>query len=185
MDESQARFEKILVHLDAAYNLARWLVRNPNDAEDVVQESMLRAIRFIDGFRGTDIRPWLLAIVRNTSYAWLKTHRPAEFHDFSDDEFEVDSTRDLPDLNPETLAILDAEKAPLNEAISILPVAFREVLILRELEELPYREIAYREIAEIVNIPIGTVMSRLSRARHLLAQGLGAIAQASVREGQR
>ncbi len=180
MDENQARFEKILVHMDAAYNLARWLVRNPNDAEDVVQESMLRALRFIDGFRGTDIRPWLLAIVRNASYAWLKAHRPTELHDISDNELEVDSTLDFPDMNPETLAILDAERALLNEAISVLPVSFREVLILRELEEL-----SYREIAEITKIPLGTVMSRLSRARHLLAQGLGAIAQASVREGQR
>lgn len=179
MDEIQARSKQLLMHMDAAYNLARWLVRNPNDAEDVVQESMLRAIRFIGGFHGTDIRPWLLAIVRNASYAWLKSHRPTELHDYPSDEFS-DAALDQPDMNPETLAIRYAEKVMLNEAMSALPVAFREVLILRELEDL-----SYREIAQIADIPIGTVMSRLSRARQLLAQSLGAIANASVKEGQR
>lgn len=180
MDKSQAHVEQMLLHMDAAYNLARWLVRNSNDAEDVVQESMLRALRYVGGFRGTDIRPWLLAIVRNVSYAWLKSHRPAELLDDSSDELEVSSTLDRPDLNPETAAIRHAEKALLNEAISALPVIFREALILRELEEL-----SYREIAQVADIPIGTVMSRLSRARQLLAQAIGAIAQASVRETQR
>lgn len=179
MDENRARVEQMLLHMDAAYNLARWLVRNSSDAEDVMQESMLRALRYVGGFRGTDIRPWLLAIVRNVSYAWLKSHRPAELHDFSADELEVNAALDRPDLNPETVAIRHAEKALVNEAISALPVIFREALILRELEEL-----SYREIARITDIPIGTVMSRLSRARQLLAQALGAIALASVRENQ-
>lgn len=179
MDENQARVEQMLLHMDAAYNLARWLVRNSSDAEDVMQESMLRALRYVGGFRGTDIRPWLLAIVRNVSYAWLKSHRPAELLDVSTDELEVNSALERPDLNPETVAIRHAEKTLLNEAISALPVIFREALILRELEEL-----SYREIARITDVPIGTVMSRLSRARQLLAQALGAIAQASVRENQ-
>ena len=177
MDPSQDRLDQMLLHMDAAYNLARWLVRNANDAEDVVQESMLRALRYAGGFRGTDIRPWLLAIVRNVAYAWLKTHRPAELHDVSDAELALESVADRPELNPETLAIRHAERAMLNEAISALPLVFREALILRELEEL-----SYREIARITDIPIGTVMSRLSRARQLLAQALGAIAQASVKE---
>jgi len=180
IDAKQARFEQLLVHMDAAYNLARWLVRNPSDAEDVVQESMLRALRFIGGVRGADIRPWLLAIVRNASYAWLKSHRPGELFDITEDELEASFAVDRPDLNPETAAIRHAEKALLNEAISALPVIFRETLILRELEEL-----SYREIARITDVPIGTVMSRLSRARQLLAQALGAIAQASVRENQK
>ena len=170
----------MLAHMDAAYNLARWIVRNPSDAEDVVQESMLRALRFIGDFRGTDIRPWLLAIVRNAAYAWLKAHRPTELHDFSTEELDAGAILDQTDLNPETLAIRYAEKTLLNEAISALPVIFREALILRELEEL-----SYREISQIADVPIGTVMSRLSRARHLLAQALGAIAHASVREDQR
>ncbi len=179
MDDNQARFERLLVHMDAAYNLARWLVRNSSDAEDVVQESMLRALRFIGSLRGADVRPWLLAIVRNASYAWLKSHRPGELLDLADDELAVNSAFDQPDLNPETAAIRHAEDALLNEAISALPVIFRETLILRELEEL-----SYREIAHITDVPIGTVMSRLSRARQLLAHALGAIAQASVRERQ-
>jgi RNA polymerase sigma-70 factor (ECF subfamily) len=179
--ERRERFEQaVLPHLNAAYNLARWIVRDSNDAADVVQEALLRSLRFFDGFRGNDARPWLLAIVRNAGYAWLRSRRPAELHDLSDEELEASGAFADPELNPETALIRNAEKALVNEAIAALPVAFREALILRELEDL-----SYREIARITDVPIGTVMSRLARARRLLAQSLGAIAHASRPESQK
>jgi RNA polymerase sigma-70 factor (ECF subfamily) len=180
MDENRERFmRQVMPHLGAAYNLARWLVRDPNDADDVVQESMLRALRHLDGLRGPDARPWLLAIVRHASYAFLRTRRPAEWIDVEElDASDAAAFVDAPaGGNPEAAVIRNAERALLNEAVAALPVPYREVLILREFEDL-----SYREIARVADVPIGTVMSRLSRARRLLAQALGAILQASDRE---
>jgi len=161
----RARFEQqVLPHLDAAFNLARWLTRNDHDAEDVVQEALLRAYRFFDGLRGAP-RPWLLAIVRNACFSWLQANRPAELHAIDGPEQESDAP------GPEALAARDVDRRRLNEAIAALPVQFREVLVLRELEDL-----AYKDIARIAEIPIGTVMSRLSRARRQLAEALRIIA---------
>jgi RNA polymerase sigma-70 factor (ECF subfamily) len=161
----RARFEQqVLPHLDAAFNLARWLTRNDHDAEDVVQEAMLRAYRFFDGLRG-EARPWLLAIVRNACFSWLQANRPAELQAIDRMELESDAP------GPEALAARDLDRRRLNQAIAALPVQFREVLVLRELEDL-----AYKDIARIAEIPIGTVMSRLARARRLLAESLRIIA---------
>jgi RNA polymerase sigma-70 factor, ECF subfamily len=156
--------EAVLPHLDAAYNLARWLTRNEDDAQDVVQEAYLRALRFFSGFYGSNARAWLLTIVRNTCYTWLRRNRSAELScDF--DEAVHDRESDEPD--PETLQVLKVEKQMVNEAIENLPIEFREVMILRELEEL-----SYKEIASVTGVPIGTVMSRLARARKRLSVSL-------------
>ncbi len=151
-------------HLDAAFNLARWLTRNDHDAEDVVQEAMLRAYRFFDALRG-EARPWLLAIVRNACFSWLQANRPVELQAIDRMEQESDAP------GPEALAARDLDRRRVNEAIAALPVQFREVLVLRELEDL-----AYKDIARIAEIPIGTVMSRLARARRLLVESLRIIA---------
>ena len=165
-----ARFESgVLPHLDAAYNLARWLTRNDHDAEDVLQEAMLRAYRHFAGLRG-EPRPWLLTIVRRTCFTWLESNRPADVAAIDDtmDNFEGNSE------TPETLAARSLDRRMLNEAIAALPLQFREVLILRELEDL-----AYKDIARIVDIPIGTVMSRLARARRLLSASMRVITTAA------
>ncbi len=129
-----ASFEKaVLPHLDAAYNLARWLTHNDADAEDVVQEAYLRAFRFFGGFHGEDGRAWLLGIVRNTSYTWMQRNRSAELNMPLDDEpYEVKSN----DLNPEALLLQKADAQMLRQAVEELPVEFREVLVLRELDEM-------------------------------------------------
>jgi len=162
------RFEVlVLPHLDAAYNLARWLTRNDQDAQDVVQDASMRAMRYFGGFRGDQARPWWLQIVRHTCYAWLKENRPAEVVAFDDDE---DAWRELaaPAADePHAIAVRNADRAQINQAIAALPIAYREVLVLRELEDLPYKD-----IARIADIPVGTVMSRLARARGLLRQAL-------------
>ena len=168
-DDGQGRFAaSVLPHLDAAYNLARWLVRDGHDAQDVVQDALVRAMRHFDGFRGGDPRPWLLAIVRNAALAWLGARRPGEV-DFADHEHELDAVLAVgaPPSDPESLAIRRAERQQIDAAIAALPIAFREAVVLRELEEL-----SYRDIARITDVPIGTVMSRLSRGRHLLAAAL-------------
>jgi RNA polymerase sigma-70 factor, ECF subfamily len=154
------QFEVVaLPHLDAAYNLARWMTRNDFDAEDVVQDAMLRALRFIGGFHGRDSRAWLLAIVRNTCLSWLEKNRPAEIaHDF--DETQVPEGVAQREAGPEANVERAQNRQALHLAIAELPIKLREVLILCELEEL-----SYKEIARVVDIPIGTVMSRLSRAR--------------------
>src|SRR5438105_9138044 len=158
MEDRRRRFEaQALPHLDAAYNLARWLSRSPADAEDVVQDAMLRAFRGFDGFRGGDPKPWLLAIVRNCCRnAGAATRRRAQTP-LSDTDTDAIATADP---GPEAEAIRSSDKRQLNAAIAFLPNEFREVLVLREMEEM-----SYREIAEAISAPIGTVMSRLARAR--------------------
>jgi RNA polymerase sigma factor (sigma-70 family) len=164
------RFEQLAVpHLDAAYNLARWLTRNDTDAEDVVQEAFLRAFKFFDGYRGGSERAWLLTIVRHTCYSWLQQNRPAEVIAGYDleavdlDESAFDPSMRRPDVGPEIALMHQADEDLLNALIGELPPQFREVVILRELEDM-----SYKEIAEVAAIPIGTVMSRLARARKAL-----------------
>jgi RNA polymerase sigma factor (sigma-70 family) len=156
-----ARFEQtILPHLDAAYNLARWLTRNDHDAEDMVQEAYLRAFKFFSAFHGVNGRAWLLTIVRNTCYTWLQQNRAHEMTTMFDEEIhsiESDTT------NPATLTLRNADHRLLKQALDELPVEFREAVVLRDLEGF-----SYKEIADIANIPTGTVMSRLARARERL-----------------
>jgi RNA polymerase sigma-70 factor (ECF subfamily) len=160
--DPQAQFEQIVVpHLDAAYNLARWLAGNDHDAEDIAQEACLRAFRFINGFRGGNSRSWLLTIVRNTAYTWLKQNRPQAIVSVSDEEWH-----DIEDPAAEakhSSALSHADRDVLRAALEELPTEFREVLILRELEGL-----SYKEIADVTDVPIGTIMSRLARARKQL-----------------
>ena len=158
-------FEKaVLPHLDAAFNLARWLTRNDEDAHDVVQESYLRALKFFDSFHGEDGRSWLLAIVRNTSYTWIQHNRSPDLAVALDDEmYEIESK----DLNPEALLLQSSDNQMIRKALEELPAEFREVLVLREFEEL-----SYKEIAQITQVPIGTVMSRLARGRKRLQLAL-------------
>ena len=161
--EQRTRFEQlVLPHLDAAFNLARWLLRNRADAEDVAQEAMVRAFRFFDRFRGGDARAWLLQIVRNSCYTWLEKHRPADLMTEFNEEIHRTSSAD-----PEKLAVQSNERGLLMRALESLPARPREVLVLRELEGC-----SYKEIAEIIGVPIGTVMSTLSRARERLQQAL-------------
>ena len=163
--EEQQRFEAVVLpHLDAAHNLARWLIRREAEAQDVVQEAILRAYRFFGGFRGGDPRAWLLTIVRNTCYTWLANARGA----YEAEEFD-EALHAVPEETPESLAIAGAERERLARALEGLPRRSREVLVLRELEGF-----SYKEIAEITGIPIGTVMSSLSRARDRLQRALGA-----------
>jgi len=163
------RYELVIQpHLTAAYNLARWLMRNDRDAEDVVQEACLRAFKFLDGFRGGDARVWLLAIVRNTGYTWLQQNRAHELHAVPFDE-EIHSP-ELKTANPEAMLHRHIDQQTVHRALEELPIEFREVIVLRELEGF-----SYKEIAELVSIPLGTVMSRLARARSRLQQCLHSI----------
>ena len=151
-------------HMDAAYNLARWLARSPADADDIVQDAMLRAFRGIDSFRGGDARPWLLTIVRNCCIT-AGTRRRGKTDVPLDEVKEESEALRSDDANPETAAISAGEAGRLDRLIEQLPGDYREVLILREMEDL-----SYREIAAIAGIPVGTVMSRLARARALLKE---------------
>jgi len=155
------QFEQtVLPHLDAAYNLARWLTRNDQDAEDVVQEAILRAFRFYSTFHGGEARHWLLKIVRNTFYSWYdKNRRHAYTETLGDEAMQVPGN----ELGPEEVLIRDLGAQVVRDAVDTLPLEFREVLLLREFEGC-----SYKEIADIVEVPIGTVMSRLSRARQQL-----------------
>jgi len=156
--------EAVLPHLDAAYNLARWLMRNEQDAHDVAQEAYLRAFRFFSGFRGGDARPWLMKIVRNTCYTWLNVNRPLqEAAEFDENAFPPDSHTP----NPEEIVLQNDSNTLVRKALEMLPQNSREVLILRELEGM-----SYKEIADITGMPVGTVMSSLSRARARLRQVL-------------
>jgi len=157
-----SRFEQlVLPHLNAAYNLARWLTRDVNDAEDIVQEACMRAMKYVGSLTGDDARAWFLTIVRHAFYDWCKRNRPAEIA--RDDGSAIDQAVDPAAVDPEQASLRAAESKALADAIAALPLAYREVLILRELEEL-----SYKEIARIAEIPVGTVMSRLARARGLL-----------------
>jgi RNA polymerase sigma-70 factor (ECF subfamily) len=162
----QSRFETVVLpHLDAGYALARWLTRNDADAADVVQEACLRALRYFDSYREGDARSWLLKIVRRTSYDWLERNRPADL-------VPLETENDLGDpARPQPAAVIDADALlqsrsdlrRLDRLVEALPPPLREVIVLRELHELDYRE-----IAEVTGVAIGTVMSRLHRARSAL-----------------
>jgi RNA polymerase sigma-70 factor (ECF subfamily) len=156
--------EAVLPHLDAAFNLARWLTRNAQDAEDVVQEAYLRAFRFFDGYQGGNMRSWLLTIVRNTCYTWLHQNRAQQPNTAFDEELHSDM---IEGQSPETLLLRNADRQLLHQALEELPPVFREVLVLSELEEL-----TYKEIADVLGVPIGTAMSRLARARHRLRESV-------------
>ena len=170
MEHHHQRFEALaLPHLDAAYNLARWFTHNDEDAHDVVQEAYLRALRYFESFRGGEVRPWLLQIVRHTSYSWLSKNRPNDMVSLDDCD---DAWREIAGPSaeePQAIALRNSDRTRINEALADLPVGYREVLVLREMEDLPYKD-----IARIVDIPIGTVMSRLARARGLMRKALSA-----------
>ena len=159
-----ADFEQlVLVHLDAGHNLARWLTGDAQDADDVVQDACLRAMKYIDSLHGLDGRAWFLTIVRRAFYDWLARNRPAAL---VSDERAIESAID-PTEGPEALLAAKRGQRALELAVAQLPLPFREAIVLRELEEL-----SYKEIAHIADIPIGTVMSRLARARRLLQLAL-------------
>lgn len=164
-EQGTTRFERVVLpHLDDAYTLACYLLRDKHDAQDAVQESVLRALRYFDGFRGEDARAWLLTIVRNYCYSWKKgraTDRSTVAFSDSDDVADVHAADDL--------VIESTESERVKAAVDALPADLREVIVLRELSEM-----SYREISEVVGVPIGTVMSRLSRARNRLADALDA-----------
>jgi RNA polymerase sigma factor (sigma-70 family) len=162
MSAGAARFkEVVLPHLDAAYGLARVLAREPDAAEDIVQEAMLRAFRGFDGFRGGDPRAWLLAIVRNCFLTWAAARRSEGAAPDPDDE-TVEDPWGREAATPEALLERGDEIAAVRGVIAVLPGPFREALVLREMEDL-----SYREIAAVTGVPVGTVMSRLARARSL------------------
>ena len=165
---TRERFEQaVLPHLDAAYNLARWLTRNEQDAQDVTQESFLRAFRFFDGYQGGNMRAWLLTIVRNTCYTWLHRNRPPDAAVEFDEDIHSDETSGGAD--PEVQVLAAADRETVHRALEELPAIFREVLVLREVEGM-----SYKEIADVSSVSLGTVMSRLARARTRLRQSLGA-----------
>lgn len=158
------RFEELcLPHLDGAYRLARFIVRDATAADDVVQESFLRAFRSFGTYRGGDSRSWLLAIVRHCALDWRRSRRVHETGEHTDPDELADHERD----SPESSAVRHDEIGALRAVIARLPEPFRVTLVLRELEEL-----SYRQIAEITDVPVGTVMSRLARARRMLSEQL-------------
>lgn len=165
--------QAVLPHLPAAYNLARWLTGNDHDAEDVVQESYLRALKFFSGFRGGNSRPWLLTIVRNTCYTWLRRNRMDDQTEELDEEMHA---IDSGSPNPEAVLLAAARRDLVQRALEDLPAALREIVILREMEGM-----SYKEIADVTVVPIGTVMSRLARARARLQQLLAGANPAGAR----
>ena len=173
-EDSRTRFANVVMpHLDDAYGLARWVTGNRADAEEVVQEACLRALRGIAGFSGANARAWVLAIVRNAAYDWMRKNRaPTIVHV---DDLEAIEHMQTPDdaasavETPEAALIARADEARLEAAIAALPTVFRETLVLRDVQGLDYRE-----IATITGVPIGTVMSRLARARGRVIATLGA-----------
>jgi len=173
-DDDRARFASVVLpHLADAYALARWLTGSRADAEDVVQEACLRAFRGIGGFGGVNARAWVLTIVRHAAYSWLGKNRSAAL--LMVDDLEAVERRELShgvpvdqSETPEMAMIAKADAARLEAAIALLPVPFRETLVLRDLQGLDYRE-----IAEVTKVPIGTVMSRLARARRRLIASIG------------
>jgi RNA polymerase sigma-70 factor (ECF subfamily) len=158
------RFERIVLpHLDDAYTLARYLVRDEHDAQDLVQDAVLRAIRYFDGYREGDARAWLLAIVRNCCMTWLRRQSGTKKVSFDAGGLSVADPRET-----DARAIQRSERAALARALDALPDEFREVIVLREIQEL-----SYKEISDVVGVPVGTVMSRLARGRKRLASALG------------
>ncbi|HEV2551926.1 MAG TPA: sigma-70 family RNA polymerase sigma factor [Stellaceae bacterium] len=175
----RARFEReIMPHLDAAYNLARWLLRGSDGAEDVTQEALLRAYKFFDGFHGDNAKAWLLRIVRNSCYSWIKVRPKMEAMSTDEEgEFNPEHERALAEAGhslpaPDAQLIATADRQLVHAALERLPLAYREILVLREVEEL-----SYKEIAAIADLPIGTVMSRLSRARELLKESFSHVSR--------
>jgi RNA polymerase sigma factor (sigma-70 family) len=163
---SRERFEQtVLTHLDAAYNLARWLTLHDQDAQDMTQEACLSAFRFFDGYQGGNVRTWLLTIVRNTCYTWLHQNRPPDSAVEFDEEIHSDESTGGAD--PEIQALASADKETLRRALEELPDVFREALVLRELEGM-----SYKEIADVTSVSLGTVMSRLARGRTRLRESL-------------
>jgi RNA polymerase sigma-70 factor (ECF subfamily) len=159
-------FERVVLpHLDAAYNLARWLMRDAEAAEDVLQEAMVRALTYFASFKGVNPRAWLLQIVRNTAYGSMALHRGVEMVPIIDDSGEAIAELVSADDDPEAALLRTRESRRVRELIADLPVELRETLVLREFEEF-----SYKDIAEATQTPIGTVMSRLWRARQLLAR---------------
>ena len=167
-----AEFERImLVHLDSAHNLARWLVRDASLAEDIVQDAMLRALGYFGSYRGGDPRAWLLRIVRNVAYDVLAARRRNAVTSLDGGpgpDGDDDPALQVPDPadDPETAVAQREKQATLEQALAALPVELRECLVLRELDEL-----SYKDVAHITGVPIGTVMSRLWRARRALMRG--------------
>jgi RNA polymerase sigma-70 factor (ECF subfamily) len=165
----QDRFATVILpHLDAAHNLARWLMRDAETAEDVLQDAMVRALTYFPGFKGINPRGWLLQIVRNTAYASMNLNRGIQLVSITmSEEDRIGAIADLPseDDDPETALIKSRDRRHVRQLIAALPVELRETLVLRELEEL-----SYKGIAEVTRTPIGTVMSRLWRARSLLSK---------------
>ena len=170
MDEQQLFSEAVLPHIDAALSLARWITGDRADAEDVLQEACLRAFRAIASARNPDARAWLLAIVRNTAMTWIAKNRPKTVVTTDDEAtFERAGLGMVEQqASPEALLIEKADAEQLHSAIAALPLQYREVLVLREIEEL-----SYQEISKVLSIPMGTVMSRLARARSRLIQRIG------------
>jgi RNA polymerase sigma factor (sigma-70 family) len=171
-DADRARFRSVfLPHLDAAHNFAYWLTGNRTDAQDVVQDASLRVFRAIRGFAGGSARAWVLKIVRNSAYDWLRENRPASLftvEDLEAVEAEQAKTGDPDAEAPEAALIAKSNAEQIRAAIAALPPAFRETLVLRDIEGLDYRE-----IAEATDVPIGTVMSRLAQARGRLITTIG------------
>jgi RNA polymerase sigma-70 factor, ECF subfamily len=164
LQDQHRQFERtVWPHLRGAYNLARWLVGNRQDAEDVVQESFLKAFRAVDRVRGDDARAWILTIVRNTALNYLQRQKPKSETGWDEHIPEPEDHT----AGPETSLLQKERRARVRSAIGRLPAEFREALVLREIEGLPYKEIAW-----VLKVPMGTVMSRLSRARNLLLQEL-------------
>ncbi len=165
MDEKRGRFEaQVLPHLDAAYRFARWLSRSAGDADDIVQEAILRAFRGFEGLRGSDVRAWLLAIVRNCHSTARKSQQRRGFVPLPEEGDAQDGYALIATAaDPENESIRSDERRNLDRLMSALPDEYREVLVLREIEDM-----GYREIATVTNVPIGTVMSRLARARAAL-----------------
>ena len=178
MEEKDLRreFDRVaLPHVDAAYNLARWLTRHDQDAEDVVQEAYLRAFQFFRSFHGETGRAWMLQIVRNTCHTWLSKNRASAP---VSGEPELLSALASSATGPEALVEQSEDRKRLMRAVDALPVEFREVIVLRELEDL-----SYKDIARIAEIPMGTVMSRLARAREKLHELLDRPAQGEAEHG--
>ena len=163
-------------HMDAAYNLARWLTGNSHEADDVVQEAFLRAFKFFETFRGDDARTWILKIVRNTFYTqWRRARSRDESAEFDEEQHSLGGDDEIPgaSANPESIVSSSQDIALLDRALGDLPEEFREALVLREIEDL-----SYKEIAATLDIPMGTVMSRIARARRLLLEGFTRLAGA-------